>query len=179
MALVGLILQRNWQRSGVATQATLHEFRASQKVTEGGETVMVMQVARHKTSRQEPAHVVMTMDDYKFTQKYVNRVRPQQDPSGLREELRISAAWPQASSQCCSINAEVGAPLWHQCGDAYEFEEGGGNSCNRTEARGNNSRSKEHEPHSSNGSQVLPGCDWEEGGCQSPRAAEETGGKEK
>ena len=29
----------------------------------------------------------MMMDDYKLTQKYVNRIRPKQDPSGLREEL--------------------------------------------------------------------------------------------
>ena len=27
----------------------------------------------------------MTMDDYKFTRKYVNRIRPQQDLSGLQE----------------------------------------------------------------------------------------------
>lgn len=48
-------------------QATLDEFRALQKVTEGGETMLVMRVARHKTSRQGSAHVVMTMDDYKLT----------------------------------------------------------------------------------------------------------------
>ena len=87
MALVGLILQRNWQHPGEATQAMLDEFKALQKVTEGGKTVMVMQVAQQKTSQRRAAHVVMMMDDYKFTRRYVNRIRPQQDPSGLREEL--------------------------------------------------------------------------------------------
>ena len=46
---MSLVLQRNWQRPGVATQAMLDEFRvlldefrALQKRIEGGETVMVM-----------------------------------------------------------------------------------------------------------------------------------------
>ena len=42
--VVGLILQRNWQPPGVVTQVMLDEFRASQKVIEGGECI-----ARHKT----------------------------------------------------------------------------------------------------------------------------------
>ena len=48
-ALIGLILQRNWQRPGVAIQATVQEFADSEKV-EQEEPVFVMHVARHKTA---------------------------------------------------------------------------------------------------------------------------------
>lgn len=71
----------------MGTHATLHEFDTSQKVVEDGQTVMVMWVSHHKTSRQGAAHVVMTMGDYKFIHKYVRSIRPKQDPSGLRDEL--------------------------------------------------------------------------------------------
>ena len=67
--------------------ATLEEFKSSKKVTEGGQTMMVMRVSRHKTANQGPANIVMTMDDHKLVRKYVNRIRQKQDPSGLREEL--------------------------------------------------------------------------------------------
>ena len=86
-ALVGLIVQKNWQRPGVATCATLEEFEASEKVDEDGPTVMVMRVSRHKTARQGAAHVVMTVQDYELIRKYVRRIRPKQDPSGLHNEL--------------------------------------------------------------------------------------------
>ena len=48
-ALIGLILQRNWQRLGVAIQATVQEFADSEKVKQE-EPVFVMHVARHKTA---------------------------------------------------------------------------------------------------------------------------------
>ena len=69
--------------------ATLEEFKSSKKVSEGGETMMVTRVARHKTAHQGPANIVMTMDDHdhKLVRKYVNRIRQKQDPSCLQEEL--------------------------------------------------------------------------------------------
>ena len=86
-ALITLIVQKNWQRPGVANLATLQEFRSSEKIIEGGVTMMIMRVARHKTARQGPANVVMTVDEHKLVRKYVNRIRKNQDPTGLREEL--------------------------------------------------------------------------------------------
>ena len=59
----------------------------------------------------------MTIDDYKFTtRKYVNKIRPQQDPSGLQEELFLlpgakpvynPAALMQRLGQQYGINVEM------------------------------------------------------------------------
>ena len=70
-----------------------------------------------QNSRQGAPHVVMMMDDYKFaTRKYVNKIRPQQDPSGLQEELFLlpgakpvynPAALMQRLGQQYGINVEM------------------------------------------------------------------------
>ena len=86
---MGLIVLKNWQKPGVANLATLEEFKTSHKISEGGETMMVMRVARHKTACQGSANIVMTIDDHKLVRKYVNSIRQKQDPSGLREELFV------------------------------------------------------------------------------------------
>lgn len=88
-ALMGNILQKNFQRPGAAAQATLEEFNNVERVIEGGEEVRVMRVARHKTARKGPAYLTMTANDYKMLKKYVKRVRPRLDPAGQLDLLFI------------------------------------------------------------------------------------------
>jgi len=88
-ALMGNILQKNFQRPGAAAQATLQEFNSIQKVNEGGEEVRVMRVARHKTARKGPAYLTMTANDHKLLKKYVKRVRPRLDPAAQLDLLFI------------------------------------------------------------------------------------------
>ena len=88
-ALMGALLQRNFQRLGAAAQATLEEFENIEAVNEGGEEVRVMWVARHKTAWQGPAYLVMTTSDYKLLRRYVKRVRSHLDPTKVLEQLFV------------------------------------------------------------------------------------------
>lgn len=88
-ALMGNILQKNFQRPGAAAQATLQEFNSIEKVNEGGEEVRVMRVARHKAARKGPAYLTMAANDHKMLKKYVKRVRPRLDPAAQLDLLFI------------------------------------------------------------------------------------------
>ncbi len=48
-ALMLLMLQKNWQRPGIATNATINEFLNCTQVTEGGRDLRIMTVYHHKT----------------------------------------------------------------------------------------------------------------------------------
>lgn len=86
-----------------------------------------------QNSRQGAAHAVMSMDEYKFTtRKYVNKIRPQQDPSGRQEELFLLPGAKPVYNPAALI---VGATVWHQCRDVYKFEEDGGDSGHCSKAR--------------------------------------------
>ena len=90
-ALLALLLQRSWQRLGAVVLATLAEFQSCTEVeTEGGETVYVMRVLRHKTARQGPANITMTKADWRLLRRYIKYARPMMDPAGQIDNLLVS-----------------------------------------------------------------------------------------
>ena len=78
----------------------------------------------------------------------------------------VPAAWPQACSKCCGIDAEVGVLVRNRCTDPTNLRKVGATTAISLV------------PYTHNSSQVLPGRHWQERSCQGPPAAEKTGGKE-
>ena len=90
-ALVGLLMQRSWQRPGAVTNARLAEFEACRKIDSGGEPVWVMKVFRHKTGREGPAQMSMSEKDHRLIRQYVKYARLLLDPARQVEELFVLA----------------------------------------------------------------------------------------
>ena len=61
-AVLTRLLYHSWQRPSAVKNATMSEFLAARQVTddETGKSCWVMTVARHKTAREGPAHIMMT-----------------------------------------------------------------------------------------------------------------------
>ena len=90
-ALVGLLMQRSWQRPGAVTNARLAEFEACKEIDSGGEPVWVMKVFRHKTGQEGPAQITMSEKDHRLIRRYVKYTRPMLDPAGQVDELFVLA----------------------------------------------------------------------------------------
>lgn len=64
------LLYHLWQRPSAASEATIAEFEAAQRISddETGKSCWIMTVARHKTALEGPANITMSAEDYRGLQ---------------------------------------------------------------------------------------------------------------
>ena len=85
VALATLLAYKNMHRSGVAINATLQEYRNAREA----DGCKVLNVHKHKTSRQGPAKLVVEELDIPRLEGYVRTLRPLLDPTESLPELFV------------------------------------------------------------------------------------------